>query len=119
LQKIATDVWSQGGVVSAVCHGEALLPGVIDSATGKSVITGRTITGFTTEAEYDMKIMDELRSWNEPLIDEWAEKLGGKYVRPKGVWDDFHVVDGRLVTGTNPQSAKSTARAALEVFEKL
>jgi putative intracellular protease/amidase len=40
-------------------------------------------------------------------------------VRPKGVWDDFHVVDGRLVTGTNPQSAKSTARAALEVFEKL
>ena len=60
------------------CHGEALLPGVIDSATGKSVITGRTITGFTTEAEYDMHIMDALRSWNEPLIDEWAEKLGGK-----------------------------------------
>jgi putative intracellular protease/amidase len=40
-------------------------------------------------------------------------------VRGAGVWDDYHVVDGRLVTGMNPQSAKSTAKAALEVFEKL
>jgi hypothetical protein len=39
--------------------------------------------------------------------------------RGKGVWDDFEVVDGRLVTGMNPQSAASTAKAALEVFEKL
>jgi D-lactate dehydratase len=54
------------------------LPGVIDPATGKSIITGRTITGFTTEGEYDMELMDALRSWKEPLIDEWAEKLDGK-----------------------------------------
>ncbi|TVY64154.1 Glyoxalase, partial [Lachnellula suecica] len=119
LQKIATDVWVKGGVVSAVCHGEAIFPGVIDPTTGKSIIAGRTITGFTTEAEDDMHIMAAIRSWNEPLIDEWAEKLGAKYVRPDGVWDDFHVADGRLVTGTNPQSAKSTAKAALEIFEKL
>lgn len=106
-------------MVSAVCHGEAIFPGVIDKATGKSIIAGKTITGFTTQAEYDMHIMDIIRGWNEPLIDEWAEKLGAKYARPDGVWDDFHIVQGRLVTGTNPQSAKSTAKAALEVFEKL
>jgi len=119
LQKIATDVWAEGGVVSAVCHGEAIFPGVIDRATGKSIIAGKTITGFTTEAEYDMHLMDPIRSWNEPLIDEWADKLGAKYVRANGVWDDFHVADGRLVTGMNPQSARSTAKAALEIFEKL
>ncbi|KAJ9605699.1 plasma membrane heat shock protein [Cladophialophora chaetospira] len=119
LHKIATDVWTQGGIVSAVCHGEAIYPGVIDPATGESVIKGKTITGFTTEGEYDMHIMEPIRSWGEPLIDEWAEKLGAKYVRPDGVWDDFHVVDGRIVTGTNPQSAKSTAEAVLKVFEKL
>lgn len=39
--------------------------------------------------------------------------------RGKGVWDDYHVIDGRLVSGMNPQSAKSTAKAALEVFNKL
>lgn len=40
-------------------------------------------------------------------------------VRPPGVWDAFHVTDGRLVTGTNPASAKETAQAAVEAFEKL
>lgn len=39
-------------------------------------------------------------------------------VRSEGVWDDYHVVDGRVVTGMNPQSAKSTAGAAVEVFDK-
>ncbi|KUJ21245.1 class I glutamine amidotransferase-like protein [Mollisia scopiformis] len=119
LQKIATDVWVEGGVLSAVCHGAAIFPGVIDPDTGKSVIQGKTITGFTTQGEYDMHIMEPIQSWGEPLIDEWAEKLGAKYVRSAGVWDDFHVTDGRIVTGMNPQSAKSTAKVALEIFEKL
>jgi hypothetical protein len=60
------------------CHGEAIYPGVIDPATGESIIKGKTITGFTTQAEYDMHIMDPIRSWGEPLIDEWAAKLGAK-----------------------------------------
>lgn len=78
LQKIASDIWNQGGIVSVVCHGAAILPGVIDKDTGKSVANGREFTGFTTEGEEVMHIMDAVRSWNEPLIDEWAEKLGGK-----------------------------------------
>ena len=60
------------------CHGEAIYPGIIDPKTGKSIIAGREITGFTTEAEYDMHVMEPIRSWGEPLIDEWAEKLGAK-----------------------------------------
>lgn len=76
LQKIATDVWTHGGVLAAVCHGAAIFPGVIDPKTGKSVIAGKKVTGFTTEAENDMHIMEPIRSWGEPLIDEWAEKLG-------------------------------------------
>ncbi|ETI27143.1 hypothetical protein G647_09825 [Cladophialophora carrionii CBS 160.54] len=119
LHKIATDVWTQGGVVSAVCHGEAIYAGVIDPTTGDSIIKGKTITGFTTQGEYDMHVMEPIRSWGEPLIDEWAAKLGAKYVRADGVWDDFHVTDGRVVTGMNPQSAKSTAEATMAVFEKL
>lgn len=39
--------------------------------------------------------------------------------RSAGIWDDFHVVDGRLVTGQNPASSTSTAKAAIEVFDKL
>lgn len=39
--------------------------------------------------------------------------------RSAGIWDDFHIVDGRLVTGQNPASAASTAKAAVAVFDTL
>lgn len=32
-------------------------------------------------------------------------------------WDAFHVVDGRVVSGTNPASARETAEAIIEVFK--
>jgi putative intracellular protease/amidase len=51
------------------------------------------------------------------LVQDCADMVGVD-VRSEGVWDDYHIVDGRIVTGMNPQSAKSTAKAAVEVFEK-
>ncbi|MCJ1328814.1 hypothetical protein MMC10_005491 [Thelotrema lepadinum] len=119
LQNLAQTVWANGGIISAVCHGPALFAGVIDPATGENIVKGRTITGFTTEGEYDMHLMDILRSWGNPMIDEETEALGGKYVRSKGVWDSFHVSDGRLITGMNPQSAKELALVVVEAFDKL
>ncbi|KAM0244532.1 hypothetical protein ACHAP5_006214 [Fusarium lateritium] len=119
LQKIAGEIWANGGVVSSVCHGPAIFAGLIDPTTNEPLIKGKRITGFTTEAENDMKIMDELRSWNSEMVEEVAARLGATYERSSGVWDDFHVVDGRLVTGQNPASATSTAKAAVAVFDKL
>ncbi|RAO73420.1 uncharacterized protein BHQ10_009432 [Talaromyces amestolkiae] len=119
LQKIAEQVWANGGVVASVCHGPAIFANILDKATGEPIIKGKKITGFTTEAEYTMKIMDDLRSWKSEMVEELAARLGAKYERSAGIWDDFHVVDGRLVTGQNPASAKSTAQAVVEVFDKL
>jgi putative intracellular protease/amidase len=39
--------------------------------------------------------------------------------RSTDVWDDYHVVDGRLVTGQNPASATSTAKASVDIFDQL
>ncbi|KAK9490616.1 class I glutamine amidotransferase-like protein [Lipomyces doorenjongii] len=108
LQKIAAQVWANGGIASAVCHGPALFANLLDPATNEAIIKGKTITGFTTEAEITMGIMEELQPW-----------LGANYTQAQGIWDDHHVVDGRLVTGQNPASARSTAQAAVEAFEKL
>ncbi|KAF2475096.1 class I glutamine amidotransferase-like protein [Lindgomyces ingoldianus] len=119
LKRLAMTVWDNGGVVSTVCHGPAIFPGINDGKTGESIIKGKTITGFTSEAEDDMKVTDVLRSWGEPFIEEHAKALGATYVRPKGVWDGFHITDGQVVTGTNPASARETAEAALKVFETL
>ncbi|KAF2027444.1 class I glutamine amidotransferase-like protein [Setomelanomma holmii] len=98
LKKIAAKVWHDGGI---------------------PIVEGKKFAGFTTQAEEEMGIMDALRSWKEPLIDEHSKVLGAEYVRPKGVWDDFHVTDGRIVTGANPQRAKSTAEEIVKVFEAL
>jgi putative intracellular protease/amidase len=119
LQRIAGQVWANGGIVSSVCHGPAIFANVVDPATGEPLIRGRTITGFTSEAEDAMKIMAEIRSWHVELVEEIAARLGATYKRAPGIWDDFHVVDGRLVTGQNPASAGSTAQAVVAAFEKL
>ncbi|KAH8647873.1 IgE-binging protein [Xylariales sp. PMI_506] len=119
LQKIAEQVWADGGIVSSVCHGPAIYANLLDRSTGEPLIKGKRITGFTTEAEITMKIIDELRSWGSEMVEELAARLGAKYERAPGIWDDFHIVDGRLVTGQNPASARSTAEAAVEAFEKL
>ncbi|PCG91471.1 ThiJ/PfpI [Penicillium occitanis (nom. inval.)] len=116
LQKIAEEVWANGGVVSSVCHGPAIFTNMIDRSTGEPLIKGKRVTGFTTEAEYTMNIMDDLRSWKSEMVEEVATRLDE---RSAGIWDDFHIVDGRLVTGQNPASAKSTAEAVVEVFDKL
>ncbi|KAF4998916.1 hypothetical protein FGRMN_2847 [Fusarium graminum] len=119
LQNIAAQIWAQGGVVSSVCHGPALFANLFDLNTNEPLIKGKRITGFTTEAENTMKIMDELRSWGSELVEEIAARLAATYERAPGIWDDFHIVDGRLVTGQNPASATSTAKAAVAVFETL
>src|SRR5262249_52890259 len=62
LQAIATDVWDRGGVVGTVCHGPAILPGIIDSKTGKSIIHGKTVTGFTIEGELIFEMLNKLRT---------------------------------------------------------
>jgi putative intracellular protease/amidase len=118
LQKIAGEIYDQGGVVSAVCHGPAILPGIKVNG-GKSILEGKTITGFPTEGEVIMNIMDKLKQDNLVLMDEAAASAGAKFVNPPQPFDNFSQVDGRVVTGANPASAASTAKAAIGVFEKI
>lgn len=42
LQKIASTIYKDGGIVSAVCHGPAIIAGL-----DPEVIKGKKVTGFT------------------------------------------------------------------------
>ncbi|MCJ1468188.1 hypothetical protein MMC07_006816 [Pseudocyphellaria aurata] len=53
LHALASQVYANGGVVSAVCHGPAVLPGVRDSSTGKPLIQGKRVTGFTKKGKLE------------------------------------------------------------------
>jgi putative intracellular protease/amidase len=118
LQSVASAVWEEGGIVSAVCHGGAIFSGVVDGH-GTPIIQGRKVTGFTTKGEEEEGVLDTIKSWHRPTIEASAASLGAQYVSPPGPWDAFTQTDGRLVTGANPASATVTAEAAVEAFNKL
>ena len=78
LQAIASDVWHRGGIIGAVCHGPVLLPAVIDSKTGESIIAGKTVTGFTIEGELVLNVLDRLKSDGVATVLEAVSKVGGR-----------------------------------------
>jgi D-lactate dehydratase len=119
LQAVATDVWARGGIVAAVCHGPVLLPGVIDATTGKSIIEGKTVTGFTVEGEIVLKVLDKLLADGVIPVVDAVTKVGAEYSSPMHPFDDYSITTGRLVTGANPASARSGAERALKAFEAL
>jgi D-lactate dehydratase len=119
LQAAAQDVWARGGIVAAVCHGPVLLPGVIDTNTGKSIIEGKTVTGFTIEGEIVLNVWDKLTSDKATPVVEAVSTAGANYSSPMHPFDDYSITAGRVITGANPASARSAAERALEAFDTL
>jgi putative intracellular protease/amidase len=119
LQTIAEDVWTRGGVVAAVCHGGAIFPGVRDAASGKSIIAGERVTGFSTEGDRLAGVLSKIHEDGVKTTEESAVSAGADYQAPPEPFSPFSVSSGRIVTGANPASANITAVAAIEAFEKL
>jgi D-lactate dehydratase len=119
LQAIGQDVWSRGGVVAAVCHGPVILPGIIDFTTGKTIIDGKTVTGFTVEGEIVLKVLDKLTSDGVIPVVDAVTKVGADYSSPMHPFDDYSITAGRLITGANPASARSAAERAVKAFDGL
>ena len=106
LQAITRAIWERGGIVSAVCHGYC---GLLNTrlSDGTLLVAGKRITGF---------------SWTEEVLAGVAAKMpynaeaemkrrGALYDKAVLPFVSHVVVDGRLVTGQNPGSAKATAEA--------
>jgi putative intracellular protease/amidase len=70
---LAEEMWKQGKIVSAICHGPAAIVNVKDE-NGKNIVTGRKVTCFSNVEEEQVKLTkaipylveDRLRevSWN-------------------------------------------------------
>lgn len=118
LQELAQKIYASGGVVAAVCHGPAIFANLIDTTTGKPLIAGKTATGFTDVGEEVLKVDEAMKKYKLESVEELYKRLGAKYSAPEGPWDDHSVVDGRVVTGVNPQSASSTAKKVVQVLSE-
>ena len=97
IQKFTSEIYENGGIVSADCHGIAALINVRLS-NGIRLINGKNLTAKANHEE------GQWARKNYPfLLEDKIMALGGNYSsKPKG---QPYVVDGRLITGQNPASA--------------
>lgn len=111
LQHITREIFERGGIVSSVCHGYC---GLLNTtlSDGNLLVTGRKVTGF---------------SWREEILAGVANKMpynaeaemkqrGAHYEKAMLPFVPNVVVDGNLVTGQNPQSAKATAKQVVAML---
>ncbi|KAB1118185.1 type 1 glutamine amidotransferase domain-containing protein [Micromonospora aurantiaca] len=110
LARIARSVYERGGVVAAVCHGPSALVN-LTLTDGSRLIAGKRVAGFTNSEEAAVGLTDEV-----PFL--LADKLGeaGAQHVPAPDFTEHVVVDGRLVTGQNPQSARAVADAVVKLI---
>ncbi|ORX88956.1 hypothetical protein K493DRAFT_306188 [Basidiobolus meristosporus CBS 931.73] len=69
----------RGGVVLAVCHGPAIPPGIMDSRTGKSIIAGKNVTGFSTKSGEMLNLLELIKSANVAAIEKGAVAVGADH----------------------------------------
>lgn len=112
LQRITREIWENGGVVSAVCHGYC---GLLNTqlSDGNLLVAGRKLTGFAWTEEVVAGV-DKLVPYN---VEEEMKERGALYEKGLVPFTPKVVVDERLVTGQNPQSAKATAKKVVSVLE--
>ena len=109
LQLLGAAVYERGGVVAAVCHGPAALVD-LRLSDGTSLVAGKRVAAFTNEEEAAVGRTDVVPF----LLADALTESGATHV-PGPMWSEQVVVDGRLVTGQNPQSARGVAEQVVKI----
>lgn len=104
LQRITREIYERGDIVASVCHGYC---GLLNTklSDGSYLIAGKKMTGFAWQEEVLARV-SKLVPYN---AEERAKQRGALYEKAKIPFTSYTVVDGNLVTGQNPGSAKDTA----------
>lgn len=75
------------------------------------MIKGKKVNGFSNEEEELVK----LRNVVPFLLEDRLKAIGGIYEK-SDPWQSHVTVDGRLITGQNPQSAKAVGIAIVKAL---
>lgn len=98
-----------GKIVSAVCHGPVAFSG--PEVNGKPLVAGKRVTCFSDSEENTVG-----KSHLVPFLPESRlRELGGLYEKGED-WCPYVVVDGKLITGQNPQSSELIGKAIAEAL---
>ncbi|UBM27066.1 type 1 glutamine amidotransferase domain-containing protein [Pseudomonas sp. p1(2021b)] len=113
LQRLTREIYEQGGVVSSVCHGYC---GLLNTrlSDGRLLVEGRRLTGYAWIEE----VLAGVASKVPYNAEQEMKRRGARYEKALLPFTPNVVVDGRLVTGQNPQSAKATAEQVAVLLQK-
>jgi putative intracellular protease/amidase len=112
IAEIAGEIYDKGGVVCAVCHGGAGLLNV-KLADGSLLIEGKNLTGFSNKEEEAIGTDTKV-----PFLLETALIENGANYSCAANWQEYVVVDGRLITGQNPASDLEMAKELVKLLKK-
>ena len=101
--------YNSGKPVAAVCHSSAVLHRVMYE--GEPLVKGKRVTGFTNGEEAAVNLTQVVPF----LVEDELKRIGGIYEKAAD-WAPFAVVDGRVVTGQNPASSTTAAKALIELL---
>jgi putative intracellular protease/amidase len=112
LKTLLTEFEAQGKIIAAVCHGPAAFVDAIRTGAPETLVAGKRITCFTDDEERAVKL-DTLM----PFLLESKLREQGANVVTTANFSDHIEVDGTWITGQNPQSSGSTAKAVIEALK--
>lgn len=102
---LAATHYEQGGVIAAVCHGPGALL-LITLSNGDKLLASKSVTGFTREEEIDFGTIGDIPF----LLEESLARTAAQYSKVQP-WQEFVIVDERVITGQNPTSAQAVGKA--------
>ncbi len=97
-------------IIAAICHGPAGLISAVDKH-GKPVVKGKKVTSFTNKEEHIMKTDESV-----PFLLETELRELGALFEDAAPWSEHVCVDGKLITGQNPQSSLLLAEKVVEAL---
>jgi len=103
---------AQGKIIAAVCHGPAAFVDAIRTGEPETLVAGKRMTCFTDDEERAVKL-DGLMPF---LLESKLREQGANVVTGPN-FSDHVEVDGTWITGQNPQSSASTAKAVIEALK--
>jgi putative intracellular protease/amidase len=101
--------YNSGKAIALVCHSPGVLRHV--KYEGEPLVKGKHVTGFTNGEEAEVKLTDVVPF----LVEDELLRLGAIFEKKKN-WEPYTITDGRLVTGQNPASSTSAAKALLALL---
>ena len=111
LQRITRSIYEHGGLVSSVCHGYC---GLLNTRLSDDslLVAGRRLTGFSWREE----VLAGVASRMPYNAEQEMQQRGAHYEKAWLPFMPHVVIDGRLVTGQNPMSAKRTAKQVVSLL---